>query len=71
MPVLAGRYSEVLCAVSAEVAQRSKIHMISYLGERQAFVIQIAFQYRDGVAVYKRCDTVPGYSFNCSGEVFG
>ena len=61
----------MLGAVAAEIRKRREIHQFGYLGERQTFVIQIVFYYRYCMPVYERCDTVPGYSFNCSGEVFG
>ena len=41
MPVVAWRLAEMLGAVTAEVRERCKIHKFCYLGEGQAFIIQI------------------------------
>ena len=43
LAVLAGRLAEVFGAVAAEVGEGGKIHLVGYLGERQALVTQIVF----------------------------
>ena len=49
--VIAGRLAKMLGAVTAEVRERCEVHQVGYLGEGQAFIIQIVFQYRYGVSV--------------------
>ena len=49
----------MLGAVAAEVGEGGEMHAVGYLGERQTFVIQIAFYYRYGVAVDVGGDAVP------------
>ena len=49
--VIAGRLAKMLGAVTAEVRERREVHQVGYLGEGQAFIIQIVFQYRYGVSV--------------------
>ena len=41
--VIAGRLAEMLGAVTAEVRERREVHQVGYLGEGQAFIIQIVF----------------------------
>ena len=41
--VIAGRLAEMLGAVTAEVRERCEVHQVGYLGEGQAFIIQIVF----------------------------
>ena len=43
LAITAGRLTQVFGAVAAEVTQRTEIHAVGNLGERQAVVIQIAF----------------------------
>ena len=54
MPVVAWRLAEMLGTVTAEVRQRREIHKFCYLGEGQAFIIQIVFQYGYGMAAERR-----------------
>ena len=41
--VLAGRLAKMLGAVATEIGKSCEIHKFCYLGERQAFIIQIVF----------------------------
>jgi hypothetical protein len=43
LAVFAGGLTEVLGAIAAEVRERREVHQVGYLGEGQAFVIQIVF----------------------------
>lgn len=43
----------MLLAVAAEVAQRVEVHLVRYLGERQALVVELLLQYRRRGAVEK------------------
>jgi hypothetical protein len=52
LPVFTGRESEVLGAIAAEIREGGEVHGIGYLGERQAFVVEVVLEYVDGVAVY-------------------
>jgi hypothetical protein len=52
LPVFTGREPEVLGAIAAEIREGGEVHGIGYLGERQAFVVEVVFEYVDGVAVY-------------------
>ena len=69
-PILAGRLSEVLGAITAEIAQRGEVHAVGYLGERQALVIQKAFQDGHGGTVDVTADTMARHAFDRGGEVF-
>ena len=52
LPVFTGREPEVLGAIAAEIREGGEVHGIGYLGERQTFVVEVVFEYVDGVAVY-------------------
>jgi hypothetical protein len=41
--VIAGGLAKMLGAVTAEVRERREVHQVGYLGEGQAFIIQIVF----------------------------
>ena len=69
--VFAGGLAKVLGAVAAEVREGGKIHVFGYLGERQALVIQIVFDYGHGVTVDVRADAVASDPFDGGGEIFG
>lgn len=69
LPVLAGRLAEVLRAVAAEIAQGGEIHQLRYLGERQAFVIQIFLYDGYGGAVDVTADTVTRHALDGGGEI--
>ena len=71
LAILAGRLAEVLGAVAAEVREGGEIHQFGYLGERQALVVQIVFQYGYGVAVDVRGDAVARHALDGGREVFG
>ena len=43
LTVFAGRLAKMLGAVTAEVRERCEVHQVGYLGEGQAFIIQIVF----------------------------
>jgi hypothetical protein len=43
LAVVAGRQAKMLRAVATEVRERREVHQVGYLGEGQAFVIQIVF----------------------------
>ena len=61
----------MLGAVAAEIRERGKIHLIGNLGERQAFVTQIVFQYRHGVTVDVGGYAVARHTLDGGREVFG
>ena len=69
--VLAGRLSEMLRTVAAEVRERGKVHPVGYLGERQTFIVQIVFQYWYRVTVDVRGDAVACHPFDGGREIFG
>ena len=52
--VVAGRLAEVFRAVAAEVGERGKVHLVGYLGERQAVVV---------------CWATPIYYYEMSGQM--
>ena len=68
-PILTGRLTEVLGAVAAEIAQRGEVHAVGDLGEREALVIQKAFQDGHGGAIDITTDTVARHAFDRSGKV--
>ena len=43
LSVFAGRLTKMFRAVTAEVRERREVHQVGYLGEGQAFIIQIIF----------------------------
>ena len=69
-PILTGRLTEVLGAVAAEIAQRGEVHAVGDLGEREALVIQKAFQDGHGGTVDITADTMAGHAFDRGGEIF-
>ena len=68
-PILTGRLTEVLGAVAAEIAQRGEVHAVGDLGEREALVIQKAFQDGHGGTVDITADAVARHAFDRGGEV--
>ena len=68
-PILARRLPQVFCAVAAKIAQRGEVHAVGNLGERQALVVQKAFQDGYSGSVNIATDTVPCHTFNRVGEV--
>ncbi len=69
--VVARRHAQVLGAVAAEVAQRGKVHAVANLGERQALVLEKAFENGHSGAVNVGRDGVPRESLDGSREVLG
>jgi len=69
-PIFARRLSEVLGAITTEVTQRGEIHAVGDLCEREAFIVQKAFQDRHGGTVDVTADTMASHAFDRSGEVF-
>ena len=61
----------MLGAVAAEVREGGEIHQFGYLGERQALVIQIVFQYGHGVAVDVGGDAVARHALDGGREILG
>ena len=68
-PIFTGRLTEVLGAVAAEIAQRGEVHAVGDLGEREALVIQKAFQDGYSGTVDVTADAVARHAFDCGGEV--
>ena len=60
----------MLGAVAAEIAQRGEVHTVSDLGEREALVVQKAFQDGHGGTVDVTADAVARHAFDRGGEVF-
>ena len=60
----------MLGAVAAEIAQRGEVHAVGNLGERQALVVQKAFQDGHSGAVDITADAVACHAFDRGGEVF-
>ena len=69
LPVVAGRLSEVLGAVAAEITQRGEVHLVGNLRERQLLVVEVFLQDGHRVAVDETTDAVSCDSLNCGGEV--
>ena len=61
----------MLGAVTAEIGERGEVHAFGDLGERQAFVSQIVFEYGNGVAVDVGGDTVTRHTLDGGGEILG
>ena len=56
-------------AVATEITQRGEVHAVGDLGEREALVIQKAFQDGHGGAIDITTDTVARHAFDRSGKV--
>lgn len=60
----------MLSAVAAEITQRGEVHAVGDLGEREALVIQKAFQDGYSGTVDVTADAVARHAFDRGGEVF-
>ena len=61
----------MLLAVAAEVAQRVEVHLVGYLGERQALVVEFLCQYRHRGAVDETAHAVARDALDGGREVLG
>ena len=61
----------MLGAIAAEVAQRSEVHVLGNLCERQALVVEVFLQDGHGGAVDEAADAVPCHALDGGGEVLG
>ena len=61
----------MLGAVATEIGERGEVHAFGDLGERQAFVSQIVFEYGNGVAVDVGGDTMACHAFDGGRKIFG
>ena len=68
--IFARRLPKVLGAVAAEITQRGEVHAVGDLGERQAFIVQKAFQDGHSGTVDVTADAVARHAFDRGGEVF-
>ena len=69
-PIFAGRLSKMFGAISTEITQRGKVHAVGDLGERQALVVQKAFQDGHCGTVDVTADTMASHAFDRGREIF-
>ena len=69
--VLRGRNAEVLGAIAAEIGQGTEVHGVGNLRQREAAVVEVVLENRDGVAVDERENVGARRAFHDFGKVFG